>query len=93
MNGCIYRTEDGRCKKFSVENSKSFCTSTIGCEYKVPSNSDALRALDNSEFAFFMYCVQLDIAMCVLQSEPTSRFPRTADGWSEGLEKEFGGFW
>lgn len=47
MNGCIYRTEENKCKKFSVGGALSFCYLDGTCDCRIPSNADRIRAMSD----------------------------------------------
>ena len=51
MNGCIYRTEDGKCKQFSVGGVLSFCYLDGTCDCKIPSNADRIRQMSDEKLA------------------------------------------
>lgn len=51
MNGCIYRTEDGKCKQFSVGGVLSFCYLDGTCDCQISSNADSIRAMTDEELA------------------------------------------
>lgn len=51
MNGCIYRTEDGKCKKFSVGGVLSFCYLDGTCDCQISSNADRVRGMSDEELA------------------------------------------
>lgn len=50
MNGCIYRTEDNKCKQFSVGGVLSFCYDGE-CDCKIPSNADRIRQMTEEKLA------------------------------------------
>lgn len=54
MNGCIYRTEENKCKQFSVGGVLSFCYLDGTCDCRIPSNADRIRAMTDEELAHFM---------------------------------------
>lgn len=54
MNGCIYRTEDGKCKQFSVGGVLSFCYLDGTCDCQIPSNADHIRSMTDEELAVFI---------------------------------------
>jgi len=51
MKGCIYRTAEDRCLKFSDDRSESFCVLPEPCEDRNPSNADRIRAMTDEELA------------------------------------------
>lgn len=55
MNGCVYRTADNQCEKFSdrVRNTLSWCVGDDPCEARTPSNADKIRAMSDEELAEF----------------------------------------
>lgn len=56
MNGCIYKTADGQCEKFSdkTRNIMSWCVGDEPCEGRMPSNADRIRAMTDEELAFLI---------------------------------------
>lgn len=54
MNGCIYRTEENKCKQFSVGGVLSFCYLDGTCDCQIPSNADRIRAMSDEELADFL---------------------------------------
>jgi len=50
MNGCVYKTPDGQCEKFSDGEVRSWCVDGP-CEYAVPSNADRIRGMTDEELA------------------------------------------
>ncbi len=54
MNGCIYRTEENKCKQFSVGGVMSFCYLDGTCDCQIPSNADRIRAMTDEELAKWM---------------------------------------
>jgi hypothetical protein len=51
MNGCIYRTEENKCKQFSVGGVLSFCYLDGTCDCQIPSNADRIRAMSDERLA------------------------------------------
>jgi hypothetical protein len=52
---CIYRTEDGKCKKFSDDKTTSYCVNAP-CEHEKVSNYDRIQNMNIDETAeFLMY--------------------------------------
>lgn len=54
MNGCIYRTEENKCKQFSVGGVLSFCYLDGTCDCQIPSNADHIRSMTDGELAGIM---------------------------------------
>ena len=54
MNGCIYRTEENKCKQFSVGGVMSFCYLDGTCDCQIPSNADRIRSMSDEELADFL---------------------------------------
>ena len=50
MNGCVFKTEDGTCKKFTTETVHSFCADFV-CDFVTPSMADRLRSMTDEELA------------------------------------------
>ena len=52
MNGCVYKTADGQCEKFSdpVHNTMSWCLDGP-CGDETPSNADLIRAMTDYDLA------------------------------------------
>lgn len=55
MNGCVYRTTDGKCEFYSDHGKGivSWCDFD-DCEEKKPSNADRIRAMTDEELANFI---------------------------------------
>lgn len=53
MNGCVYRTADNQCQKYSdpIRNTMSWCVGNEPCEGRTPSNADRIRAMTDKELA------------------------------------------
>ncbi len=53
MNGCIYKTADGQCEKFSdkTRNTMSWCVGDEPCAERTPSYADRIRAMTDEELA------------------------------------------
>lgn len=51
MNGCVYRTADNQCEKFSdpVRNTLSWCVGDTPCEARKLSNADRIRQMTDEE--------------------------------------------
>lgn len=47
---CVYRTDEGVCKKFSVDGVTSYCVDGP-CAEEVLTNSDRIRAMSDEELA------------------------------------------
>ena len=56
MNGCVYRTADNQCEKFSdpVRNTLSWCVGDTPCEARKLSNADRIRMMSDEELAEFL---------------------------------------
>lgn len=54
MNGCIYRTKDNKCKRFSVGGVLSFCYLDGTCDCEIQSNGDRIRAMSDEGLAEYM---------------------------------------
>lgn len=56
MSGCVYRTADNQCQKYSdpVRNTMSWCVDNEPCEERTPSNADRIRGMTDEELADFM---------------------------------------
>ena len=54
MNGCVYRTEENKCKQFSVGGVLSFCYLDGACDCQIPSNADHIRSMSDEELADFI---------------------------------------
>lgn len=50
---CIYKTDDGKCEKFSDDKTTSYCINAP-CEYEKLSNYDRIRNMSVDEMALFM---------------------------------------
>jgi hypothetical protein len=51
---CIYRTENGKCEKFSDDEHYSYCVDAP-CEYEVLSNYDCIRNMSIDDMAELFY--------------------------------------
>lgn len=56
MNGCVYRTADNQCQKYSdpIRNTMSWCVGNEPCEGRTPSNADLIRQMTDEDLAHFM---------------------------------------
>lgn len=56
MSGCVYRTADNQCQKYSdpVRNTMSWCVGDETCEGRTPSNADRIRAMTDEELAEYL---------------------------------------
>lgn len=50
MRGCIYRTKDNECDRYS-EGGKFHAFCDDNCDMAVPSNADRIRAMSDEELA------------------------------------------
>ena len=50
MRGCIYRTKDNECDRYS-EGGKYHASCDDNCDMAVPSNADKIRAMTDEELA------------------------------------------
>lgn len=66
MNGCVYRTADNQCEKFSdpVRNTLSWCVGDTPCEARKLSNADRIRAMTDEELAEFLWDEWMDRIIC-----------------------------
>lgn len=66
MNGCIYRTTDNQCEKFSdpVRNTLSWCVGDEPCEARMISNADKIRAMSDEELAENVIVVKAPTDYC-----------------------------
>ena len=64
MNGCVYRTEDNKCKFWSDygKGIVSYCD-PCDCEEKTVSNADLTRSMTDEELAAW-YCHDRDCRGC-----------------------------
>ena len=67
---CIYFEKDGKCRKFSDENTTSYCV--MGpCPEQTPSNADRIRAMSDQELLDFMKKSVANAYMCkIMRTEP-----------------------
>lgn len=90
MNGCIYRTDSGRCEKFSNGVCKSFCVlPDAPCGYKTPSNGDKIRAMSDEELVDLLIENDCPVDECKYEDEygNVSR-NKCRYCWLEWLSKE-----
>ena len=82
MNGCVYRTADNQCEKFSdpVKNTLSWCVGDTPCEARKLSNADRIRAMTDEELAKELE--RVDDSACMYNR------PWTYKGWLDWLRKE-----
>ena len=50
---CVYKTEDGKCKKFSNDKITSYCVNAP-CEHEKQTNYDRIRNMSVEKLARFM---------------------------------------
>lgn len=60
---CIYFEKDGKCRKFSDENTTSYCVMGPCPEQKL-SNADRIRAMTDEELAEWLTCPICKYASC-----------------------------
>ena len=53
MNGCIHRTEDNHCLKYTTDKVESFCD-FYPCQEKCPSNGDVIKGMSIYNLAIFL---------------------------------------
>lgn len=53
MNGCIYKTEDGLCEKYSGDGVVSWCVEGPCTDYR-PSKADNIRAMTDEELVVWL---------------------------------------
>lgn len=64
---CIYFEKDGKCRKFSDDNTLSYCV--MGpCQEQTLSNADIIRRMSDEELAEFLAEEQHRIASVVFQA-------------------------
>ena len=68
MNGCIYRTEENKCKQFSVGGVLSFCYLDGTCDCQISSNADRIRAMSDEELAEWM-AINTDCFFCKVKNK------------------------
>ena len=70
---CIYFEKDGKCRKFSDDNTLSYCV--MGpCQVQTLSNADTLRAMSDGELAEQLVVAVNGLQPCTLYySMPTER--------------------
>lgn len=52
---CVHRTDEGICKKFSVDGVTSYCVDGP-CKDEVLTNADRIRSMSDEELAEFINC-------------------------------------
>lgn len=50
---CVYFEKDGKCRKFSDENTTSYCVMG-SCPDETPTNADRIRAMTDEELSYFL---------------------------------------
>lgn len=70
---CIYFEKDGKCRKFSDDNTLSYCV--MGpCQVQTLSNADRIRAMSDGELAEQLVVAVNGLQPCTLYySIPTER--------------------
>ena len=72
MNGCVYKTIDGKCLKYSSETTVSYCVDiptehiSVSCEGRNLTNADRIRAMSDEELANWIYNATTN-ALSILQ--------------------------
>lgn len=67
---CVYRTEDGLCKKHSTEVVTSYCVDGP-CPDEVLTNADRIRAMSDEELLEFLKKTVTNAYMCkLMRTEP-----------------------
>ena len=94
---CIYKTEDGKCKKFSDDTVTSWCVDSP-CEYEIQTNYDRIRNMSVEEMAkgiqemltahLNKYGEALGYDIVFLSAEEKQD---TINKWKEWLESEVDG--
>ena len=81
MNGCVYRTTDGKCEFYSDHGKGivSWCDFD-DCEEKKPSNADRIRAMTDEELAKWIAFETEGIGF--------DSFEEFEKGWLEWLKEE-----
>ena len=88
MNGCIYRTADNQCEKFSdpVRNTLSWCVGDEPCEARKISNADKIRAMSDEELAMWINDITTNaLSVLALGSDKQTK---TIFYWFNWLKKE-----
>ena len=89
---CIYFEKNGKCRKFSDENTTSYCV--MGpCPEQTPSNADRIRAMTDEELAEFLAEEQYRIANVIFQAagyglEKQAIYARRLDWLQQPAEEE-----
>lgn len=85
MNGCIYRTADNQCEKFSdsVRNTLSWCVGDEPCEARKISNADCIRKMTDEELAEFLTNVSNNERAMAQSASGGIRIP-----WKDWLKME-----
>lgn len=67
---CVHRTDEGICKKFSVDGVTSYCVDGP-CKDEVLTNADRIRSMSDEELLDFMVKIIGNAYMCkILRTEP-----------------------
>lgn len=78
MRGCIYRTKDNECDRYS-EGGKFHAFCDDNCDMAVPSNADRIRSMTDEELATWLSGV-------TLESDKLKRIRRWS--WLDWLRQE-----
>ena len=76
---CVYKTEDGKCKKFSDDKTNSWCVNGP-CEYEKLSNCERIKNMNVEEMTDFLnnICTSLAIKVngeyIVREAEPIKQW-------------------
>lgn len=64
---CIYFENDGKCRKFSDDNTLSYCV--MGpCQVQTLSNADRIRAMNDDELATMLFDYKECNKNCIMSS-------------------------
>lgn len=86
MNGCIYRTEENKCKQFSVGGVLSFCYLDGTCDCRIPSNADRIRSMTDEELATWLNCMQSNAYHCGEFGRTNAAYPYDNKAWLDWLK-------
>ena len=87
---CIYKTDDGKCKKFSDDKTTSWCVDAP-CEYEKQSNYDRIQSISLDEMAKDIYLYAHNMCRCCIYSKGwhcTSELKTCVNGIKQWLESE-----
>lgn len=94
MNGCVYKTIDGKCLKYSSGTAISYCVDipnehiSVSCEDRKPTNVDRLRQMTDEELAEWLVMVERRLIENALSKPFNYTDKQLKADWLEWLRQE-----